>query len=180
MGIPMGLNMGLGPGSTSLCKRKFRWLFYITNLSATGIRALPPLRSSRPKVDLQEMQARHLNEDVFYPAKPQWQPITLTLFDLKRSVHPVFDWLKNTYDPETGDWNPPLKQQAAAGGRTTPLIQSFATLDLYDGCGNCVEKWVYEDVWPSGIDFGQLDMSTSDFVTVDITLRYARAYLQNC
>jgi len=198
--VSMGLGFGLGLTKSQLCKRKFRWLLKIPNVCAQGINTLPPITSARPKIDLKEVEARHLNETVYFPVRPEWSPIQLSVYDISLKHHPIFEWLKCTYKPslEGADWIPPLEPRSASeqneafplvpviaglaplGALPSPLIQPFADLELYDGCGNCIEHWVYEDVWPSSIDFGNLDMSSNEFVTCDITLRYARAYLQEC
>jgi hypothetical protein len=47
------------------------------------------------------------------------------------------------------------------------------TLILYDGCGTPLERWVLNDLWPQAVNFGELDYSTSDEVTVELTLRYS-------
>ena len=49
---------------------------------------------------------------------------------------------------------------------------------MYDGCGEMLEKWIFENVWPNNIEWGELDMSDSQYVTIDLTLRYDRAYWQ--
>lgn len=166
----MGLDFGLPSpdGSSRACKRKFRWLLKIDGISARGINSLPPLKSARPNLSFKEMEIRHLNENIFIPQKPDWKPISLVLYDLKRNNHPVFDWIKKVYDPSAGSWN-------------TVVGDSYlktADLELYDATGNIIEKWVYEHAWPLSVEFGELDMGNSDIVTCDLTLRYARAYIE--
>ena len=49
-------------------------------------------------------------------------------------------------------------------------------LVLYDGCGNPLEMWSFDGLWPQAAEFGQLDMSSAEVVTCDVTMRYDRAY----
>ncbi len=167
----MGFDFGLplSDGSSKTCKRNFRWLLKIDDISARGTNCLPPLRSSRPSISFREMEVSHLNEQVFYPSKPDWKPISLVLYDVKRKGHPVFDWLRNIYDvnEKQANWHPVV-------GRN---FLKTADLQLYDAVGNIVERWVFENAWPQTVDFGELDMGNSDIVTCDLTLRYARAYI---
>lgn len=164
----MGLDFGLE--STTVClKRKFRWLFIVPSVSAEGISSLPPSRGARPGISFKEIQVEHLNETIFYPGKPDWKPVELVLYDLKKNSHPVFRWLQNIYNPSDGQFATPLENG---------FIKSKAYLELYDGCGTVLEKWVFENIWPNSIDFGELDMANSEIVTCSLTLRYARAYLQ--
>lgn len=148
------------------CKKKWRWLLKIPEVCAEGAKTLPPLRSERPTVKWKEMVAKHISEDIYFPAKPDWQPIQLTLYDLKKDKHPVFEWLREIYKPCIGVLAEPL---------SADFIKAEANLELYDGCGKMIEKWVYEDIWPQSMDFQDLDMGSSEIMLCDLTLRYARA-----
>ncbi|MFM9726402.1 phage tail protein, partial [Streptomyces scabiei] len=57
-----------------------------------------------------------------------------------------------------------------------------AAVELYDGCGNCLEKWFLNNCWPQSCDFQDLDMGSSDVLLAEMTLRYDRAYItrMNC
>jgi len=161
----MGLDFGLG---TDCFKHKFRWLFKIPDICASGVNSLPPAKGARPNISFKEMEVQHINETLYYPSKPEWKPITLVLFDLKRNRHPVFDWFKNIYNPCNGEWK--------ASGENN--FKKTVTLELYDGCGNVIEEWRYDNAWPQAIEFGELDMGISEYLTIDITLRYDRAVIE--
>lgn len=165
----MGLQFGLEKGQW--CKRGNRWMFKIPDIAgdeSPGVDALPPEKSARPSLSFKEMSAQHLTEEIFYPAKPDWKPITVSLYDLKRSRHPVyFKWIEELYKVSLGEFYEPNAKK---------FIKE-CTLTLYDGCGNNIEQWIYEDCWPQSINFGSLDMSSSPILTCEITIRYARAYL---
>lgn len=183
----MGLDFGL---STRACKRKHRWLMTVSGVMGTsndgGVSVLPPQKSARPNLAFKEMVARHLNEDVYYPAKPDWKPINLTLYDVKSDGnpenssenHPVFNWIRSVYVPidtpiggggiDRGTWRPPVDNN----------FLRTADLALYDGCGTILERWVFEQAWPQNVNFQILDMGDSQIVTCDLTMRYVRAYVQ--
>lgn len=167
----MGQNMGLGLGLDKCPgkKMRFRWMFNIPNVCGTGggVNALPPSKAARPSMTFREMEARHLNETIFYPGKPEWKPIQVTLYDLAGGSNPVFQWFQKVYDPTQGSFGPSVNTQ---------FIQD-CTLVMLDGCGNTLETWTYENAWPQVNEFGDLDMGSSEVVTCDITLRYARAYV---
>jgi phage tail-like protein len=181
MGLQFGLETNLSdPSSVSkTCLRKFRWLFEIDGISASGIQSLPPSQAARPSVSFSESEVRHLNENYYYPAKPDWKPVNLILFDIVKSnsaggrLHPVFEWMKKIYDPKAD-----ARWQPAADGFITGFTRE-ARLKMLDGCGNVIETWFFENAWPQAIDFGTLDMANNEIVTCDITLRYARAYIEN-
>lgn len=190
MAEKMGLQFGLEPSASKTCKRKFRWLFRIPEVAADGIDTLPPLKSARPTLMFKEMSVRHLMEDVYYPAKPDWKPIVITLYDLvEKTATPtgtsfeslgggqtvnrnlVFQWIREFYRPGTG-----------SGELDLPNERRFiktCTLTMLNGCGETVETWVFEDAWPQSVNFQTLDMGDSAVCTVDISLRYARAYVED-
>lgn len=167
--VKMGLQFGL-EGDGRYCKRQFRWLFTIPKVVGDiTANALPPERSARPTLAFKEIEVKHLNEDYFYPGKPDWKPVTITVWDLKQNNHPVFEWLKEMYDPQQSYWKTV---------KTGDFIKT-CDLTLYDGIGNPIEKWVWEDAWPQSINFQDLDMKETGIVMCEITLRYARAYVTN-
>jgi hypothetical protein len=166
--------MGLGKlGGEDLCMmRKFRWLFFIDEVCDDGTSALPPDKAARPSLSFKEIEAQHLNETIYFPGKPDWKPINLTLYDLKSNKNPIFQWLKQIYEPceDKGTWRAPAPGAFKRTGR----------LKMYSGCGDVMEEWVYSNIWPNNIEWGDLDMSNQDVVTVEMTLRYDRAYAEDC
>lgn len=168
--VNMGLDFGL-ESNTTCFKTKFRWLFKIPYICAYGITSLPPVKSARPQVSFKEIQAEHINETIYYPGKPDWKPLNLVVYDLKRNMHPIFSWLQLLYNPnnDLANYSPPIDKGFILKGE----------LELYDPCGQVIESWIYDNIWPQTIDFGELAMGTSEIVTCDLTLRYARAYLND-
>lgn len=164
----MGFDFGLDSADTCF-KRKNRWLFTIFGISAdeSSALALPPSKANRPSVSFKEIEVQHVTETIKLPGKPDWKPITLTLYDLRKEKNPVFQWIKNVYDSENGFYFPSSDFFKKPNSR----------LELYDGCGNVIEGWILENIWPQNIEFGELDYSSSEVVTCDLTLVYDRAYI---
>lgn len=165
----MGFDFGLGSRDTCFM-RKFRWLFKIPDISASGTNSLPPDKGARPSLSFKEIEVQHLNETVYFAGKPEWKPVNLTLYDLKRNMNPIFTWLKEQYNPCEGQWKAPA---------SNTWKKAFARLELYDGCGNIQETWIFENVWPQVLEWGELDMSNNEYISVDLTLRYDRAYVMD-
>jgi len=176
----MGLRFGF-ENPTNSPKRKFRWLFQIDDISAKNskaseAKALPHRRGARPSLSWKEMECQHMNETIWFPMKPDWKPVQLHLYDIHCNSNPVFDWIRyserNTggegiYDPQNGVWNPILDAE----------LKREATIKMLDGCGNVLETWTLEGCYPQNIEWGELDMDNVDLVTVDLTLRYDRAFI---
>lgn len=163
--------MGLGQLGNACVKRKFRWMFTIDDVCGNGEDGtspmLPPLKSARPNLSFKEMEIPHLTETVYRPSRPEWKTINLILYDLVKTENPVIKWFKNIYD-------------ASQENNWTALNQQYVKdvkIELYDGCGNVIETWKLENAWPQSIEFGELDMTNSDFLTCDVTLRFDRAFI---
>ena len=177
----MGISYGLENPYTCF-KYKNRWLFNIPGVSAdnnqsgtylsrdsytTAVYALPPLKAARPSLEFKEQEVPHLIESFYYPIKPEWKPIDLVLYDLKKARNPVFEWMKSIYDPENGVWTPVVDSG----------IKRTAYIGMYDGCGNLIEKWILENAYPNSINWDTLEMGSSEIMTATLNIRYDRAYI---
>lgn len=162
------MSFDYGLEKTTACfKRKYRWLMKIPDVSDEPIGALPPNKSARPSLAFKSMEAQHLHETIFFPGKPDWKPVTLTLFDIKKNKHPVMEWIKLMYEVDQSS----VKFKYATDG-----FKKEGKLELYDGCGEIIERWIFENMYIENADFGELDYSDSSVVYVDLTIRYDRAY----
>lgn len=170
----MGRRMGIGgPGSSDACfQRNFRWGLLIDNvigIDGAGTNILPPLKSHKPIISFREIEEFHLTEMIHIPGRPDWRPIDVTCYSMKTNgLNPIYKWLTNYYNPKKGTI-----------GYYRDFVKPKAMLQMYDGCGNIIEKWTYENVYPISVDFGDLDMATSHAVTCTLQLRYARAYIDD-
>lgn len=174
----MGMQMGL-EGDGRFCKRAFRWMFTVDDVigdtsSGGSIQCLPPEKGARPNLSFKEVSAQHISEEIFYPTKPDWKPITVTVFDLAKSEHPIWKWTNELY--EVSQQSVKFIEPNAVKGPTVGFIRQ-CSLTLYDGCGNTVETWFYEDCYPQAVNFQPLDMTQNGLVMCEVTLRYARAYI---
>lgn len=178
MGLDFGLESGMNGRSFQGCKMRFHWMLKIDGICGSkssspdgsgSVSVLPPSKSARPSLTFKEMEVRHLNEHIYYPMKPDWKPLNLVLYDLKKPQHAVFEWIKQCYDPTQGSWSPALQSNFIRNAR----------LEMYNGCGDVVETWVYENAWPQVVDFGELDFGSSEIVMCDLTLRYVRAFIES-
>jgi hypothetical protein len=131
---------------------------------------LPPIKSARPNLSFKEVSIEHVIETITIPGKPEWTTLDVTLYDLQCNKNPMFTWLRRLYDVQNGVY----KYLIASNGQGFKIPQ--ADLELVDSCGDTLETWRYEGLYPQKIDWGDLDMSSSDVVTVDVSFKYDRAY----
>lgn len=181
MGRIPGDSMGFGLGLENLNmtpKQKHRWLFGFADVSAQGIGVMPPSRAARPGVGFKELEVQHLNETIYFPGKPEFKTITLAFYDIcsqhtTLGKHPIMNWLMRLFDPERANYG------FIIDDTTSVYFKLDATLELYDPCGNCLEKWMFDNCWPQSCDFQDLDMGSSEVLLAEVILRYDRAYIVN-
>lgn len=166
--------MGIGalgaPGV--IIKRKFRWSISI--LTPCGfIPGIYCRSAARPSLEVESTQIDFLNATTWVPGKARWQPITLSFLDVADAqMTGLYNWIATIYnftDPvvlgqgEKTDWN------------------GIATMYMYDGCGNVLETWTLGSCFPQSINFGDVDYSSSDLATIELTLRFSEvAYQGQC
>ncbi len=169
------INMRIGQIGTGsvLHKRKFRWTVEVLKGFGNDAVVLVPedyvKLASRPNITIEETEIHHLNAKTYIPGKGTWETITVTYYDVAVQGGDgntgLFTWLANVYDytnPVT------LKQNSI---RTNYSANCICT--LYDGCGAALEQWVLADSWPTAVNFGELDYSSSEECTIEVTLRYS-------
>jgi len=164
-------NMGIQWAFNAVFKRKHRYLFYIPGVVDDGIGALPPASAARPSLSFEEMSVPHLTETIFFPSRPTWQTFQLSLYDVKASS-PVWNWVLQLYNPYQGGY----QTSNVSGGLDYNRYKKTCLLSMLDGCGNTIESWLYENAWCTSANFNSLSNEDQGVCTVDITLRYDRAY----
>lgn len=172
-----GTGMGIGRlGDLDIIhKRKFRWIFQIAFCNFT--KQVPPYfvkTASRPDLSLEETEINFLNEKTWIPGKPSWESITVTYYDVATDDNiPLWSWIASVYDftdPTCRHMNSRRKDYAGVG-----------YLAMLDGCGNVLEEWNFNDMWPTSVKFGDVDYGSSDVMDIEMTLRYSSvAYLNHC
>lgn len=179
----MPINMGMGRlGSNQIIhKRKFRWTFEVLRngvgedgVAARNVPASFVKVASRPNLNIEETEINFLNAKRFLPGKGTWESVTVTYYDVAgddvASNIGLWDWLASVYDYTGGGetFNPNVRQSSKR-----ECYSGTGVLLMYDGCGNPLEKWSMIDCWPQAINFGDLDYSSSEEATIEVTLRYS-------
>ena len=175
--IPMGIgNLGF---KNLVFKRKFRYTLELQDICAgSGQPQTVPKHyvkvAARPNLSVEETEVNFLNAKTWIPGKASWESITVTYIDVAtRDNLPLFNWLASVYN-----FTDPVNLEM---GSNRNDYSCTAILKLWDGCGNLMETWELKDVWPTSIDFGDLDYSNSEECTIQLTLRYSDVkYTNQC
>lgn len=180
----MGIGkLGIDPGLTF--KRKFRWLFSVDGIctSAGGSLKVDPFyvkSASRPNISFDEQEIHYLHGKMYLPGKPTFETITVTYYDVvaqdgSQPLAALYTWISNVYDfmSSSTAWKTARMAANALGGSSS--YGGEAKLVMLDGCGKALERWTLFQCWPQSVNFGDLDYSSAEEATVELTLRYAYA-----
>lgn len=159
----MAQTLGIGWAWQAVFKRKFRYLFTIPGVCDDNIFTLPSLTAARPSIKFDSITVPHLQETISFPSRPNFDPISLTLYDVQAS-NPVWNWILQLYNPNFGLYS------------KGNFFKKLCRINTLDGCGNPIETWILEGAYCESANFGALDMSSSDVLTVDISVKFDRAY----
>lgn len=176
-------NMGIGQlGFKNLIfKRKFRFTFELFDICA-GVNGGAGQRvpehyvktAARPNLEVEETEINFLNAKTWIPGKASWQTMTVTYIDVATAdAAPLFNWLASVYN-----FTNPVTLEM---GSKRSDYSASAILKMWDGCGQLLEVWEMSDVWPTGINFGDLDYASSEEATIELTMRYSQVkYTPKC
>lgn len=160
----MAMGIGALGAPNIIIKRKFRWSLAIST-PCGNIPASYCKLAARPNLEVEDVELNFLNATTWIPGKAKWQPISITYIDVaNQDMQGLYNWMASVYGFQ---WPVALPQGEKASWNGTAL------LTMYDGCGSIIESWLLGSVFPTSINFGDLDYSSSDPATIELTLRYS-------
>lgn len=173
-------DMGIGRlgFQNTVFKRKFRFTFELQEICSSGVSggggSIPPSYvkvAARPNLEIEETEINYLNAKTWIPGKASWQTMTVTYIDVATAeIAPLYNWLASIYN-----FTNPITLEM---GSKRADYNAKGILKLYDGCGSELERWTLGDVWPQAVNFGELDYSSSEEATIELTLRYSNVLYQ--
>jgi hypothetical protein len=185
------MGIGLLGDKNIVFKRKFRWTFQVQDIC--GSSSIPESfvkLAARPNLSIEETEINFLNAKTWIPGKGSWNTISVTYIDVANvqgtslnasqgSPDNLYKWLASVYDFR-GQGAGATPGQLNNGSRRRDYAAT-GVLNLYDGCGGTLETWYLNDMWPTEVNFGELDYAASEEVTIELTLRYSAVeFLPGC
>lgn len=177
----MAYQMGLGllGSAGNIFKRKFRWTMEFQGVCGFSGRKIAPSfvkAANRPSLTIEETEINFLNGKMWIPGKGTPDTTTVTYYDVAsiqggEVVSQLFTWLATVYnftDDKGLSQSSKISGPQAQGGYTCDK----GVLTMLDGCGEEIDRFEYLQCWPTQINFGELDYSSNDECTIDLTIRY--------
>jgi hypothetical protein len=140
---------------------------FIMSMGDTGIPAYLIKASAKPSMTNGEIALDHINTQRYVKGKSVWNSIAVTLYDaiVPSGAQSVMEWVRLHHESATGrDGYSSFYKKQIKLHQLSPL-------------GEVVEEWILNGTYIMDSNFGSLDWSTEDVVTIEMTLRYDWALL---
>ena len=142
---------------------------------------------NRPSFEVGESEHNYINHKFYYPGRVTWNDVTFSMVD---AVNPdstgilMKMLMASGYRfPNFSSTTRTISKAEAVGAVSTCVIQVLGTgaPDLLEGQqgaqAEVLESWTLKNPWVKSVSMGELDYSTDDILSMDITLKYDWATL---
>lgn len=135
--------------------------------SSLGINEWFVMSTSRPKINIGEVEIPFLNTSTWVAGRFTWDTIDVTFKDPigPSAAQALMEWVRLHAESVTG------RMGYAAG------YKKNVELEMLDPAGVVIEKWILEGTFLTNVDFGSLDYSSEDIAEITATLRPDRCIL---
>jgi hypothetical protein len=157
-------------------RNRFQVLFIGIGGTGTNI-TRQVVTANRPQLEFEEIPLHRYNSVAFVAGKHTWSELNLSIEDdltglASATIQAQLERQQRLIgaDSANGAW-----LNAAA----TASAYKFATrLEVLDGNEVVAEVWNMEGCFIKAADYGELDYSSSEVMTINLTIRYDHAYQQ--
>ena len=134
---------------------------------SNGIPAYLIKASAKPSLTNGEVVLDHINVKRKVKGKTSWNTIAVTLYDaiVPSAAQAVMEWVRAHHESATG-----------RDGYSS-FYKKDVTLQQLSGLGEVIEEWQLKGCYLQDVNFGTLDWSSEDVVTIEATLNYDWAFL---
>ena len=133
-----------------------------------GIESYIIKTAQRPTVTSEVVELDHINIKRKIKGKTNWEDLEITLYDpiTPSGAQQVMDWVRLSHESITG------RDGYAA------FYKKDITFYILGPVGDKVEQWTLKGAFITSANFGDLDWSSNDPVSIELTLSYDYAILE--
>jgi len=144
-------------------KMKNRYVMEIDTIPSYLVKA-----ANRPTIQFETIALDHINVKRKLQGKGDWQDITITLYDpiVPSAAQKVMDWIRLGHESITG-------RRGYAD-----FYKKDITFYLLGPVGDKIEQWTLKGAFIQQANFGELDFSSNEVATIELTLSYDYAVLE--
>jgi hypothetical protein len=144
-------------------KMKNRYVMEIDGIPSYMVKA-----AARPSITFEPVVLDHINIKRKLQGKGEWQDITVTLYDpiVPSGAQAVMEWVRLGHESITG--------------RRGYADFYKKDIDFYmlGPVGDKIEQWTLKGAFIQQANFGELDFSSNEVATIELTLSYDYAILE--
>jgi len=144
-------------------KMKNRYVMEIDSIPSYLVKA-----ANRPTIQFETISLDHINVKRKLQGKADWQDLTITLYDpiVPSAAQKVMDWIRLGHESITG-------RRGYAD-----FYKKDITFYLLGPVGDKIEQWTLKGAFIQQANFGELDFSSNEVATIELTLSYDYAILE--
>lgn len=164
-------------------RRKHRWR--VTNHAGSGLKPQDWLylqKASRPAFKFNEAVVHHDQEQAYFAGKQEWEPITLTFYDVEASdpatggtggvndiSRLIFAWIGDGTNPGSVGELPNATMHVPSAYKLDLL------LELTRADGSAGEQWTLYGCWPLSANWQDLNYEDTTIQLIEVVVRFDRA-----
>lgn len=164
---------GIGSGIAAP-KHTNRWRVTFANMGG-GVSSVPvsmqAVKVTRPTLTFSEIALHRYVTQAYVAGKYSWSDCEMTIEDDVTSTASTVIQAQM----QKQQWIIGAEGQWLAAAGEGSLYKFVTYLDMMDGNDQVIEKWILEGCWLKVTNYGTLDYSQSESVTIDLTMRFDHA-----
>ena len=144
-------------------KMKNRFIMEIDGIPSYLIRV-----ANRPTITFEKVTLDHINVKRQLKGKGEWQDVTMTLFDpiVPSGAQAVMEWVRLSHESLTGR------------DGYADMYKKDLQVYMLGPVGDKIEQWTLKGAFITSANFGDLDWSSNDPASIELTLAYDYAILE--
>ena len=144
-------------------KMKNRFVMQIDGIDSYLVKA-----AQRPTITFEPVVLDHINVKRKLKGKGEWQDITITLYDpiVPSGAQAVMEWIRLGHESITGR------------DGYADFYKKDIDFYLLGPVGDKIEQWTLKGAFIQQANFGELDFSSNEVATIELTLSYDYAILE--
>jgi hypothetical protein len=137
-------------------------------MEINGIESYIIKTANRPTFTSEPVVLDHINVQRKIKGKSTWDDVNITLYDpiVPSGAQQVMEWIRQSHESLTG------RDGYAA------FYKKDITCKMLGPVGDVIEQWTLKGAFISQANFGELDWSTNDPVSIELQLTYDYAILE--
>jgi hypothetical protein len=137
-------------------------------LEVDGIASYLIKTANRPTIQFEKVTLDHINVKRQLKGKGEWQDINITLFDpiVPSGAQQVMEWVRLSHESLTGR------------DGYADFYKKDLQIYMLGPVGDKIEQWTLKGAFITTANFGDLDWSSNDPASIELTLAYDYAILE--